>query len=337
MKVCLNDHTLYGSGMHPDAFAFLELARELELGGIQFAVLTSFGDEVHSTAQSIRARAEEYGLALEIGMGSCNPFSSCRAPRDTDRNPRESLREAVSVAHALGSPVVRTFFGYTEERFFKSPTLAEQLDATLAVLREVAPVAEDQGVKIAMENHLALTSYELRELIERVGSPAIGVCFDTANSMMLLEDPLDACRTLLPWICTTHVKDGALCFDAAEGARWFCCLLGDGSCRIRETLTLIRWEHPEVNLHVEDLWDTFRVPLFDRDFLRGLRHLGGQDIGLAVRWLQEGERLAREGRIPTRQQLEGEGRWEIVRNRFPLDLERARELLRQIEGEPVDG
>ena len=44
-------------------------------------------------------------------------------------------------------------------------------------------------------------------MVEKMDSPYVGVCFDSANSLLLLEDPVDACRTLLPFIRTTHIKD----------------------------------------------------------------------------------------------------------------------------------
>jgi sugar phosphate isomerase/epimerase len=52
------------------------------------------------------------------------------------------------------------------------------------------------------------TAEELREFMEKLNHPAIGVNFDPAN--MILYDkgnPIDAVRVLAPWIKHIHIKD----------------------------------------------------------------------------------------------------------------------------------
>jgi len=138
---------------------------------------------------------------------------------------------------------------------------------------------------------------------------------------------VESCRTLLPWICSSHLKDGALCFDRDGGARWYGVLLGDGSCRVRETVAMLRGHHPGIQLNVEDLWDTFSVPLGRPDFLPGRYRASRNGLAEVVRWLHHGEGLRAEGRIPGREDLESDRRWEIVRERFPKNLERAKEIV----------
>ncbi len=94
---------------------------------------------------------------------------------------------------------------------------------------------------------------------------------------------------------------------------------------------MINKAHPNVNLNIEDLWNTFRVPVFDSDFIDGLGHISKKDIQQIVRWLHDGERLAEEGKIHSRKELEDDSRWSIVGNRYRTDLERAGQLLMRIE------
>ena len=54
-----------------------------------------------------------------------------------------------------------------------------------------------------------------------VGADVVGICLDTANVMLRLEDPLEAARRLAPHVVMTHVKDAALLFHEA-GLRWQC-------------------------------------------------------------------------------------------------------------------
>lgn len=330
MDVWLDDYCLYQSGVKPDAFVFLERARELGVGGIHYSVIDSFASTSVEYLTRLKATADAYGLGIEIGMGTCCPFSDTRAARDAGRDPRESLRELLPIARALGSPIVRTFFGGEKDRFIRTPSLARRMEETVRVLRDVKPLAEDLQVTIALENHLAETSSELRDMVEKVDSPYVGVLFDTANSLLLLEDPLDACRNLLPFIRSAHLKDGALVLDDREGAVYVGTLLGEGCCRIREIVAMIHAAHPEVNLNIEDLWNTFRVPVTDADFLAGLGHMSPARVAAAFGWVLHGERMLRERRIPSPAELAGDGRWGIVRERYPRCVEKARDILAEI-------
>jgi sugar phosphate isomerase/epimerase len=331
MNVWLDDYCLYQAGMAPDAFAFLERARELGVGGIHFSVIDSFASTSEEYLSRLKATADAYGLGIEVGMGTCCPFSDTRAARDAGRDPRESLRELLPIARALGSPIVRTFFGGEKDRFIHSPSLARRMEATVQVLRDVKPLAEELQVTIAMENHLAETSAELRDMVEKVDSPYVGVCFDTGNPLLLLEDPLDACRNLLPFIRTTHLKDGVLVLDDREGAVFVSNLPGEGCCRLREIVAMIHAARPEVNLNVEDHWNTFRVPVTDSDFISGLGPMPPARIAAAFGWILRGEQLLREQRIPSPAELAGDGRWGILQARYPRCVDAARGILAEVQ------
>jgi sugar phosphate isomerase/epimerase len=75
------------------------------------------------------------------------------------------------------------------------------------MLREATKIAADQGIILAMENHIDFTARELLQLIEEVGSTNFGVNFDTGNALRLFEDPVEEARLLAPYIHATHIKD----------------------------------------------------------------------------------------------------------------------------------
>jgi hypothetical protein len=83
---------------------------------------------------------------------------------------------------------------------------------------------------------------------------------------------------------------------------------------------------------VEDLWDTFRVPVDDPDFIGGLPHLSGGSVAVVSGWIVHGEALRRQGRVPSPVALEGAGKWEIVKSRLPRNIERARQMVHELEG-----
>src|SRR5262249_23538263 len=68
-------------------------------------------------------------------------------------------------------------------------------------------VAEEYGIRIAIENHIDFTADEILRLLTAVNSPWLGVNFDTGNFLRLLDDPVKAMRKLAPYVYATHIKD----------------------------------------------------------------------------------------------------------------------------------
>ena len=330
MKLGLNDHTFLAAGKMFDALEILKEAHSLGLSGVHFSTLWSFKSLSDEYLRQVWRWSEDHDLYLEVGMGACNPYSDCKLERDRDRDPRETLREVIPVAAKLGSPVVRTFFGFIKERFFVEPTLKEQITATVEVLREVRKLAIDCNVSIAVENHLALTSSELRDLVERAGPDYVGVCFDTGNPLALLEEPVEALENLLPYVCSTHFKDGILC-SAETGAVWRSVPLGEGSVNLKAIAEGIYEVQPEVNLNIEDLWDVFPVPIFDDTFIKSLKHLTPTGMVQVIRWLRKGDSMLSGNEVLPLEDFEKEERRKIIRERISENIERGRKLLAEYE------
>jgi len=74
-------------------------------------------------------------------------------------------------------------------------------------LEAAAPLVRESGVLLAVENHFDVPSPVLRRIIEDVGEPAVGICLDTANSIALLERPLETAAALAPLAIQAHIKD----------------------------------------------------------------------------------------------------------------------------------
>lgn len=325
MKLGIDDHTFYSSGIPANAFDYIDRISKLGLEGIHFSTPAPFESLSEDYLLKVKARLDELGFYVELGMGACNLFSPCRTPGD----PREQLKELIHSAAIIGAPMVRTFFGFLEvERMMKSPNLEEQIQATVAILKDVKHTAEEYKVKIGLENHLDLTAKELLGLIEAVDSEYVGVCFDFGNQLFLLEDPAEAAEILAPHIYSTHFKDGII-FPTEDGAVWVRTLFGDGFVDLPSIINTIYKHHPEVNLSIEDLPDLFRIPLFDNDFMNSL-HLTGAQIGKVIKWLREGEKMVQAGKLPFLDDLKGPDKNKVIENRIPINVELAKKLLKEL-------
>jgi hexulose-6-phosphate isomerase len=93
---------------------------------------------------------------------------------DGRRQVIEDLRMVISWASDLGAKVILV------PGFVKAePKSAEDIAKVIAGFREVCPLAEKAGVKLAYEHPLAST--EFLSVLDHVGSPALGDYYDIAN------------------------------------------------------------------------------------------------------------------------------------------------------------
>jgi sugar phosphate isomerase/epimerase len=117
----------------------------------------------------------------------------------------EYLKQAVRYAAECGAPVVNT-----DEGPKPAWTTADE-DYVLMryTLHEVAAVAESRGILIGIEPHqqYSKTPAGLDRICKLVDSPAIGVNFDTGNSYLAGEDPIEWLRHVKSQLVHLHAKD----------------------------------------------------------------------------------------------------------------------------------
>ena len=93
-----------------------------------------------------------------------------------------------------------------------TPTLAE----AEGLLRRAMRAYEAAGVTLALETYEQLPTAALLDLVERVGSPRLGVCLDPANTVAGLELPKDVVERCAPYTKNVHAKD----FEFARQDGW---------------------------------------------------------------------------------------------------------------------
>ena len=167
-----------------DAFGLLERAVALEVEVLQIADNLPVDALPASDLSRLSNDARRVGISLELGTRGVEP---------------SHLALFLELARSLDVRLVRTLTSTDGH----SPALAQ----VEAWLREALPGYERAGVTLALENYEAHTSEELASLMRRIGSPGLGVCLDTANSLGALETPAEVVRTLGPWTVNLHVKD----------------------------------------------------------------------------------------------------------------------------------
>jgi sugar phosphate isomerase/epimerase len=149
------------------------------------------------------------------------------------------------------------------------PSTEDLLRAMAPALREHRSMLRDFGVVLAIETHFEFTSFELLRLFDMCGAVPgeyLGVCLDTMNLLTMLEDPVQATRRLLPWIVTTHVKDGGLMLTD-DGFVSFTAEAGKGIVDFGSVFEALAAANPRITLTVEDHGGDFLIPVHDAEFL----------------------------------------------------------------------
>lgn len=173
----------------------------------------------------LRKRASDLGIQLQAGS-----FSICPTSKNLTTKfgtVEEHLALLLRVAKAIGSPVARCVLGSFEDRLGPGG-IAPHVESTVGVLKAVRPIAEDSGVKIAIENHAGdMTAPELVGLIQRAGPGHVGATMDCGNATWAMEDPLRNLERLGPYAATTGMRD-SMVWETPEGAIVQWTAIGDG-------------------------------------------------------------------------------------------------------------
>jgi sugar phosphate isomerase/epimerase len=247
MRLGVDSYSLRWQGW--DAFGLLEYAARLGLDNVHFSERRNFASLEPAYLRRLKQRADELGLAIEVGMGSFDRYSTSFRPEHGSGE--EQLGQMLRAAEIVRSPVVRCFLGSQVDRQGNVP-FRLHLEECVRTLRAVAPLARDLGIKVAVENHggVDLHARELRWLIEEVGFDAVGACLDTGNPTYGGEDPLLTTEVLAPYVVTSHVRDSRV-WAVADGAMTQWVPLGQGNCDLRRIVEILRQQAPNPPVDLE--------------------------------------------------------------------------------------
>ena len=75
----------------------------------------------------------------------------------------------------------------------------------------------------------------------------LGICLDTMNLLVMLEEPVRGTERVLPWVTATHIKDGDLVFGS-EGMCAFPTEIGHGSLDLASIARRLAQQPAEIML-----------------------------------------------------------------------------------------
>ncbi len=191
---------------------FLDAAKALDVDGVSLesCFMESLED---SYMKELKAQLDEYGFDRVFAWGHPDGLE-----RGLNEEAFAEMKRLIPSAKLMGADVMRvTGSSFT----WRMENHAEQLERLKKQFKEAIKIAEDNGIKMAVENHIDFTADEMVELIEAVGSPNFGINFDTGNFLRLLDDPVKGMEKLAKYTFAVHLKDLQVNNKEAAPTDWF--------------------------------------------------------------------------------------------------------------------
>jgi sugar phosphate isomerase/epimerase len=200
---------------------FLRRAIELKVDGVSLE--TCFFDSFDEAyLKRLRELIDAGNLEPVVAWGHPKGFEGGKKPEEM-----EELKRMFGVCHILGSNVMRVVGSSLD---YRNEPHEPQLRALTGIFKELAVIAQDQGVRVAVENHFDFTIDEYADLLDRIGSDYFGMCYDTGNTLRNGDDPVESARVLGKKIFATHTKDVAPLYGVSPKEWYFfaCVPVGQG-------------------------------------------------------------------------------------------------------------
>ncbi|MHB1035415.1 MAG: sugar phosphate isomerase/epimerase family protein [Pirellulales bacterium] len=116
------------------------------------------------------------------------------------------VQQAIRFAHEINCPCVDTTDGATKPAGFSDE---EIMTVTRANYAQILPWAEDYGITVNIETHGPYTTNAdfLERLFRSFESQNLGLNFDTGNTFISGNDPLEYLKRFRKYLSHVHVKD----------------------------------------------------------------------------------------------------------------------------------
>ena len=295
MKVGL-DHIPVAQVFNWEPLQFMDKAAEYGYEGVALPGRGLLKDTAYR--QQVIEKKEQLGLYIDLGGAGIDSALSGKPTQELVK----SWEPAFELALELGAETLVAGLGTWpwQGRVIREEgkSVKDQIKGGIATLREVSKMAQDHNTPVTIHTSF-FTADEYVQIMEAVNSPYVGICLDTANAFLVLQDPVEFALCVAPWVKATHLKDSSI-YLQAEGADWLGgCPLGRGSVDLPAVVELLYKANPKTNLTIEDHWGRSPMPVFDAEFLNSIPGWDGAQVAALLKHLQNGDSSLKAGLHPT--------------------------------------
>jgi sugar phosphate isomerase/epimerase len=188
----------------------LELGKRIGLDGLQVS-LGTLADNMKLRQREVQQAYLDASKTTGMQIGSLAIGEMNNIPYKSDERAEQWVLDSIDACQALGCKIVLlAFFSNGDLKGDKAGT-----DETVRRLKTAAPKAERAGVSLGIESWLS--AEEHMDIIQRVGSPAVRVYYDVANSHKMGYDIYKEIRWLgKKHICEFHMKENGFLLGKGE-------------------------------------------------------------------------------------------------------------------------
>ncbi|MFC4224938.1 sugar phosphate isomerase/epimerase family protein [Lysinibacter cavernae] len=162
----------------------LEATRELGISLIQICDYPALDTMTDAELSDLAEAANDLGISIELGTRGIEP-------RRLDR--------FLHLAQALDAKLVRSMLPGLDT--------PEEIATAAASLSGSVAAYERASVTLALETYEQVSTVDLVQLVNEVGSDQLGICLDPANVVARLELPRDCVERSAALVKNVHSKD----------------------------------------------------------------------------------------------------------------------------------
>lgn len=322
-RVGIDNYGLYPLKLSP--LDTLRWAKDHGAEGVAFSGLEVEDSKKIDEAylNDLKQFADDHDLYIEWGGAQ-------HIPRDmtlwAQKDILEVNRRVAGEAKRLETRIVRSCSGGLMRWNPDSPPTDILLQETAEALKAQHQMLKDHNVILAIETHFEFTTFELLRLFERCEAEPgdyLGICLDTMNLLVMLEDPVAATERILPWVVSTHIKDGVILLNS-EGLLAFPSEIGAGVVNLGEIIRRLGSLPWEIHLSAEDHGGDFFLPIFNPRFLSKFPDLTTQEFARLMQLVQRSQDKVNSSECGATQR----DRWaEVCEERMKRDVLTLRSIL----------
>jgi len=219
-------------GFHTWSFASMPLEAALKhIRDAGFAEVEINADKIHmdprvfpcSKLPQLKNLLNNLGLHPNSVHAPINGVDLSTQSPDIKKQSIDLLTKTLEYCRAIECPIMVMHPNHSDSLPLGREAMKKN---SIEAIRKVVKKAEDLGVKVAIENMIDKEGgrfgsriSELREIIENVGSPYLGICLDTGHINLLISSDISMEEEILcagEYLWTLHIHDN----DGEEDRHW---------------------------------------------------------------------------------------------------------------------
>jgi sugar phosphate isomerase/epimerase len=195
-----------------DLVNFVDEVHDLGADGVEIYPKHIKGDDTLAALRAMKKKADSYGMGI-ASLIVANDFAKDTAAERAAEVAK--MKEFIGYAKEIGVKNLNVFTGYHTKGADPWIEVWRVVDG----FREVAPLAEEQGINLCLENHSTVVNDAdgMMKLISEIGSPAMKTNPDVSNFVpeamvrgeKSLEEIYRGTEVIAPLMANAHVKIGA--------------------------------------------------------------------------------------------------------------------------------